>query len=442
MNANLRTTARLLVGAGLILLMFPSLVVATPLTPAEKASLESRALKTIVTEMDRARDTGDGSHYDVAQTALDGLRRADPGNYEAIRMQAWILTGRHRFAAALGVIRHAVAKRPYDSWNYGVMVDALVELGRYREAVQAAQKMVDLRPSVGAYSRISYLRWLHGDPEGADEMMRLAIDTAPAGSIEAAWTNTQLGNLQFDRGMLGAAEQVYRGVLSTSPHYVHALAGVARVQAARGRFSEAIATYRESLAQQEIIANRIALGDVYAASGDSVAATAEYRRVERDFAAHAENPETRLQQGMFWADHGMRPKQALRLAEQDIADADDIQAWDAAAWARYRNGRYREAWQAERRALRLGTKDAKLLYHAGMIRLRLGDTAEAQRYLGQALETNRYFSLLGAKEARVALTSARESPSPRVRLELLALLAALPLAVGLGYVAARRRLRA
>ena len=86
MKANLqRTAARLLIGAGFILVICPSLVVATPLTPAEKASLESRALKTIVTEMDKARDTGDGRHYDVAQTALDGLRRADPGNYEAIR---------------------------------------------------------------------------------------------------------------------------------------------------------------------------------------------------------------------------------------------------------------------------------------------------------------------------------------------------------------------
>ena len=55
------------------------------------------------------------------------------------------------------------------------------------------------------------------------------------------------------------------------------------------------------------------------------------------------------------------------------------------------------------KALALGTRDAHLYYHAGMIALKQGDQEQAREYLEQALEINPHFSVLHAENARMAL---------------------------------------
>jgi hypothetical protein len=50
--------------------------------------------------------------------------------------------------------------------------------------------------------------------------------------------------------------------------------------------------------------------------------------------------------------------------------------------------------------LRLGTRDARLFFHAGMIQLGLGERDAGKAYLGRALATNPHFHLLHADLAR------------------------------------------
>lgn len=407
-----------------------------PISPALQ-----RELDTVIEQMSIARDSGQVEHYDRAQQALDRIRKLDRDNYDALRLQGWVQSGRHEFDAALLSAKRAAKERPYDSWNYGVIVDANVELGRYPEAIEAAQKMVDLQPSPGAYSRIAYLRWLHGDPEGAEEMLLLALDSAAMGSAEADWTRTQLGSLQFDRGMLTEAETEHRRVLETNPGYVHALAGLAKVEAARGRYPQSIALYRKALKAGHIAEYDAALGDVYTAAGDAAKARSQYQTVERELKRRIANPETKMQLAIFWSDHGMQTSRALQYAEADIATADDIQAWDATAWARYRAGRYKGALEASKRATRLGTRDPRLLYHAGMIRHKTGDAAGASRFLRQALDINPSFHPIDAKEARATLREIEQEPVRRSRAQMWLLVGALPVAAALGYALARRRAR-
>ena len=53
---------------------------------------------------------------------------------------------RHQFQDALDWGSQAIASNDYKSAAYGVAADAYTELGRYNDAVDALQKMVDLRP--------------------------------------------------------------------------------------------------------------------------------------------------------------------------------------------------------------------------------------------------------------------------------------------------------
>jgi hypothetical protein len=62
-----------------------------------------------------------------------------------------------------------VALDDFNANAHGVMGDALVELGRYDEAFVQIQRMVDLRPDLSSYARVSYARELQGDVVGAAE---------------------------------------------------------------------------------------------------------------------------------------------------------------------------------------------------------------------------------------------------------------------------------
>ena len=77
---------------------------------------------------------------------------------------------------------------------------------------------------------------------------------------------------------------------------------------------------------------------------------------------------------------------------------------DALAWALYANGRYREAAAASEHALRLGTRNALFLFHAGMINLRLGNRDAAERVLRDAFEVNPWFSVRWAPVLRSELS--------------------------------------
>ena len=81
----------------------------------------------------------------------------------------------------------------------------------------------------------------------------------------------------------------------------------------------------------------------------------------------------------------------------------DIHGADALAWTALKAGQLSEAQAAMKDALRLGTRDAKLFYHAGMIARAAGDDAAARDYLRRALALNPRFDPLQAVIARKAL---------------------------------------
>ena len=108
------------------------------------------------------------------------------------------------------------------------------------------------------------------------------------------------------------------------------------------------------------------------------------------------------------ADHpapGADPRAPIAQARAALAARPSIYAHDALAWALYRAGEYEEAWREIDLALRLGTRDAMLHFHAGMIARARGDEPAAREHLGAALRINPFFSVRYAPEARAALAT-------------------------------------
>jgi tetratricopeptide (TPR) repeat protein len=351
----------------------------------------------------QARVTADPSWYPKAEDALrESLRLHDGDNVDALLGLGVLALARHDFEAALARGREAASLNPSGADAYGVIGDALVELGRYDEAFDAFQTMVDTRPDLASYARASYARELLGDVAGAMSAMGLAFDAAGTPN-DAAWAAHRLGELEFGRGRIAAADRWYERGLELDPGFVPNAAGLATVAWARGDVDGAIDRYGEAVARYPTVEYAAALGDLLASTGRTELAAEQYAVVEAARAlAASEGVNVDLEIAVFDADHG-DPAAAIRAAEREWVRRESVHVADAYAWALYASGRYAEAAEMADRALALGTRSASFLFHAGMIERALGHEDAARRLLGEALALNPDFSILHAPAAAEAL---------------------------------------
>ena len=194
----------------------------------------------------RARETGDFSLNRKAEIAVNRALEIEAENSDAKKLKASLLLTLHRFEEALEYGKQLQKTSPQSAFVYGVLTDANVELGNYKEAADAVQQMVDLRPNMESYARASHLRSLYGDSSGAIEAMNLAARVADPLDREAqAWCLTHLGKEYFKIGNFIEAEKQYDAALKILPEYHLALHAKADVRAANGDFENALKIYTE-----------------------------------------------------------------------------------------------------------------------------------------------------------------------------------------------------
>src|SRR5215212_9544297 len=356
--------------------------------------------------LQKARETGDPGYYPKAEALFQQALASDGDDVDAIVGLGTLALARHQFAVALDWGEQARALAPYHAAAYGVIGDAQVELGRYDEAIETVQAMIDLRPDLSSYSRVSYLRELMGDREGALIAMKQAATAGSAYVENVAWARVQLGNLRFDGGDLAGAASEYAAALAALPGYAPGLAGQARVAAAGGDLDRAAELYEQAVRTIPLPEYVVGYGDVLTAAGHPDEASAQYALVAAIQQLYAANGvDTDLELALYTADHG-RPEDLPRAVEQaraQVAVRPSIVAWDVLAWTLYRSGDLDGAAEASKEALRLGTHNALMQFHAGMIAAARGETAQPISFLESALEINPHFSVRYAPEARATL---------------------------------------
>lgn len=336
----------------------------------------------------RARETADTAYFDQAKVAITQSLALSPGNLEARRVHVWVLLGKHEFAQALEAARALNKQIPDDVQVYGYLADAHVELGQYDDAEHAVQWMLDLRPgNIPGLTRAAYLRELFGDIAGSLDLMAQAYQRTPPGEHEdRAWILTHMAHLQLLDNQPAQADALLAQALQQFPGYHYALAQYARVRQAQGRTAEAIALLRQHVEAAPHPENFFYLGEALAQNGQATEAADVFRQFST--AAEAESASwdnANRELIAYYADHADRPRDALKLAEAEIARRQDVYTLDAYAWALYRNGQLAQAQQVIGRALAVGARDPKLHYHAGMIAHALGAHAQAREHLETAL---------------------------------------------------------
>jgi tetratricopeptide (TPR) repeat protein len=349
----------------------------------------------------RARETGNPVFYSRSGEALQRSLRLRPSDSDTLSALGSLALARHDFRGALALGRRAQREAPFTARHYGVLGDALLELGRYEQAFRAFDRMAALKPSLAAYARISYARELLGRTRGAEQTMLLALDATAGQPEPTAWTRTQLGKLYFSTGRIRAAAGQYRAALRALPGYPYALEALAQAEAARGRGARAIMLARRAAETVPLPQFVATVGDLYRAAGRRSEAHAQYAligAIER--LLRANGVRTDLETGLFNVDHGLRLRESLAIARRAHAERPSIEADGVLAWALARNGRCGEALGYSKRALRLGTLDASKFFHRGMIERCLGHRRAARAWFRRALATNPHFSLIWAAAAR------------------------------------------
>ena len=266
---------------------------------------------------------------------------------------------------------------------YGLIGDASLELGRYREAFAAFDRMASLRPSANVYARISYARELTGDLAGALEAMELAIDSAGVGE-PAAWTRTLTGNLLLSLRRQDEAQVRFREALAFVPGYAGALSGLADIRTANGDLRGARALYARAAATAPVPEFAASLGDTLERLGRHGEAVRAWQRADELEALFAANGgRNLLETAEFDLNHDRNLRSALDRARRGRAERPSVEGDHVLAWALYKNGLCAEARTVSLRSLRLGTLDVDGLYHHGLIERCLGNAAAADSYLAR-----------------------------------------------------------
>lgn len=361
----------------------------------------NQLLRAGLEEQSLARRTGEPTHYTRSERALRQALAQDSNDVRALIGLASLANTRHHFREGLVLARRAQGLSPDTALVYGVMGDALIELGRFEAGYRAYERMAELKPSIAAYARIAQAQSLVGRNDSARGTIRLALDAAVDAETRA-WAYVELGRL--DRGDLrfAAAAGHFRNALTVSPGNPLALEAWGETEAARGNLERAIALQQRAVASRFSPEFAASLGDLYTVAGRPKAAEKAYDLVQRQEQQLAENGvDTDLDRAMFQLEHGIDLAGSLTLARRGYAQRPGTEASEVLSWALVRNGRCNEAVRYSDQALRF--PDGHRYFHRGMIESCLGRKAAAQRLFRQALDTDPNFSPIWARVARAKL---------------------------------------
>jgi tetratricopeptide (TPR) repeat protein len=329
----------------------------------------------------KARESFDPGFYKLAEQCARCIEKRNPQSQEAMLLRAHVLQNLHCFKESEALARRLVQQRGL-SFDYGLLGDALMEQGKLGDAVDAYQRMMNLKPDLRAYARAAHMRWLKGDLDGAIEAMQLAVSAgSPSDAESAAWVNTRLAFYEFQAGRVSEAETRCSLALSLQNNYPPTLFLQGRILLGQSRFGEAVDALQNAVKLNPLPEYQWTLAEALRVTGkEDEAADVEAQLCQRGASS---DPRTLA---LYLATRHESPETALRLARAELDSRSDVFTHDALAWSLAAAGKLTEAHTEMQRALAEGTQDARLLFHAGVIASQAGHSADAERWLRKASE--------------------------------------------------------
>ena len=307
--------------------------------------------------------------FSAIEKILNGVLSLDPQNFEAKVYKASLRMTEHRFADAMKLAEEAKAINPNNAYVYGILVDANVELGNYKEAVEMSDKMQAIKPSLESYSRVSYLREIYGDNNGAIEAMKLAVKAGLPGSEPQSWSLNILGDLFFNAGNYSEAQNAYEENLFLRPSYAPSMAGLAKVEAFKENYTRALSLLDSASAIMKDNSFEEQKGDVYAAMGETKKAQDSYNLVQALLIADANTPQHSVSMELaksFTKTNQWDSAHKYALMEYSLRPK-NIDVNNELAWIAYNKKEIVQAKEYLKTAMSTGSKNPELMKRAALI---------------------------------------------------------------------------
>jgi tetratricopeptide (TPR) repeat protein len=338
-----------------------------------------------------ARVTGNYMYYDMAAMKyVNEVLEKDAMNFEALTFKSLLYLSQHHFAEGLAIAEKAKTQNPDNAFVHGILVDGNVEMGNYAAAVDEAEKMMSIRPDMRSYSRVSYLREIHGDYPGAIEAMKLAVDAGLPGDEATEWTRVHLAHLYEITGDLKNAEMHYLIALQKRPGYAYAIAGLGRIALAAKDYNKAVAYYLQADSLVNDYSFKEDMAEVFELAGQKNKTDSIIKWL---VAAMSQNAKSGQQDDNIghYADRELayiylktgEYDKALEhaLAEYNRRPA-NIDVNETVAWVYYNRKEYAKALPYLETAMKTKSKNPTLLCRAGLIYAKAGNKEKAKELLG------------------------------------------------------------
>ncbi len=357
--------------------------------------------------LQKVRESADTQYYARVEKLLLQADNISKDNPEVLVTKAFLAYGRHDFYKGLNYAQQAVDGNPRKALYYGALADGQVEVGKYEEAVKSVQKMVDIRPDLSSYNRIAYLRELNGDIVGAQNALNLAISAGAASLENVAFSQVELGKLYLRTDLVKAAD-FFEKSLITYPDYAPGLEGLGKVALAQNDSKKAQSYFEKAFKVLPTAQYAMDLGDLHIILDNKVKADQYYTLADIAYQkSFADGVNIDLEYALFLADVNLNAEKAVEKAQAAYRSRPTIYTADALAWTLYKNNASNGASQYVTEALKLGEFDPSIIFHAGLIAEKNGDSGEAKRLLQKAITIHPHFSILYsgiAKEKLKALS--------------------------------------
>ncbi len=370
-------------------------------------------------EMQNARNTL--SHdFRLAEKAFKKAYGLEPKNVEAVLGLAWVANSNHDFEQGVRWAEQALELNPNAKDAFALLGDVAVEMGKYDEAIEHFQDALDVRADLSTYSRAAHVLWLTGNTNQAHHLMRQAIKSGGPYPENEAWCRAELAMMLLKTGSLPSARQEAEAALSLAPKNPRVLVAMGRVFQYEGKYKEAIESFEASVSVTLTHDALAPLATLYRLTGKDVQAEKQVEKVVQfhtgsanhhhgaESHSHGEgHSHASSQLALFLAENDTQLPLALSQAKEAYKAFPNIYAADALAWCHYQAGDFKQAQRSISRALRHGTPDPKLYFHAGMIAQAEGRENDSRKLISKALSLSPNFDPIDAGEARKVLASTR-----------------------------------
>ena len=313
----------------------------------------------------------------------------------------------HRFHDAIAITKHIESYDRGDDAMYPREASLDMEVGDYATAEHRLYAVPEKDRDDGW--RVVESRYLELTGHLAEARALLATASAyqnanfDSPAQGRAWYFFRQGEMAFEAGDNDTALGDEREAVTVFPNYADALRTLARIECARHDWQQCLV---DAEASSNIVPYPETLGykaDAQRALGNPAEADQTNDLIHTVSRLGDQQHITDRLLAIYYADHHIYPRDAYAIAKNELDSRDDIFTEDTLAWAAAMDDRWDEARAHISKALRYGTQNSLIEYHAGVIAAHFNDRSAEKAHLERALALNPTFHPTFAGDARAKL---------------------------------------